>query len=131
MLILGDPNHPLLFILPLAFQNSFLFFFFFFLQVFSHNGGGFSLYLVRRLQLRRREGCKKGGRKPGVAGMWEPSQTSSRNRESHRATLPPHSTPNSDSENVSKPLVTFFSSFPAWSLKQISAFRPTFVIHLL
>lgn len=68
--------------------------FFFLLQVFSHNGGGFSLYLARRLQPRRREGCEKGGRRPGVAGAWDQQQEQGE---------PPGNTPapNSDSENVS------------------------------
>lgn len=41
-----------------------------------------------RLQPRRREGWRKGGRRPGVDGMWKASQSSSRNRDSHRLQFP-------------------------------------------
>lgn len=52
------------------------------------------MYLARRLQPRRREGCEKGGRRPGVAGTWDQQQ-----EQGEPPGNPP--APNSDSENVS------------------------------
>ena len=68
MLILGDPNHPLLFILPLAFQNSFLFFFFFFFASFLTQWRWFFLVFGKKTPAQEEGGLQE--RRQEARGGW-------------------------------------------------------------